>query len=76
MFSTKIQGVSSEPSCEQYTPRATPPGSVRWYVAELDSETGVVFSDDTLFPGGPGTIGRSFSDFRQFCSPPQGDSAC
>lgn len=28
----------------------------------LDSETGVVFSGDTLFCGGPGATGRSYSD--------------
>jgi glyoxylase-like metal-dependent hydrolase (beta-lactamase superfamily II) len=35
------------------------PGSVCWYVRDL----GVVFSGDTLFSGGPGATGRSFSDF-------------
>ncbi|KZS57575.1 MBL fold metallo-hydrolase [Mycobacterium ostraviense] len=35
------------------------PGSVCWYAPEL----GVVFSGDTLFSGGPGATGRSFSDF-------------
>jgi glyoxylase-like metal-dependent hydrolase (beta-lactamase superfamily II) len=35
------------------------PGSVCWYAPELD----VVFSGDTLFAGGPGATGRSFSDF-------------
>ncbi|ETW24628.1 Zn-dependent hydrolase [Mycobacterium gastri 'Wayne'] len=35
------------------------PGSVCWYAPEL----GVVFSGDTLFAGGPGATGRSFSDF-------------
>ncbi|MDT7734838.1 MAG: hypothetical protein QOE12_2012 [Mycobacterium sp.] len=35
------------------------PGSVCWYAAEL----GAVFSGDTLFSGGPGATGRSFSDF-------------
>jgi glyoxylase-like metal-dependent hydrolase (beta-lactamase superfamily II) len=35
------------------------PGSVCWYAPEL----GVVFSGDTLFCGGPGATGRSYSDF-------------
>jgi glyoxylase-like metal-dependent hydrolase (beta-lactamase superfamily II) len=35
------------------------PGSVCWYAPELDA----VFSGDTLFSGGPGATGRSFSDF-------------
>jgi glyoxylase-like metal-dependent hydrolase (beta-lactamase superfamily II) len=35
------------------------PGSVCWYAPEL----GAVFSGDTLFQGGPGATGRSFSDF-------------
>lgn len=35
------------------------PGSVCWYAPELD----VVFSGDTLFSGGPGATGRSYSDF-------------
>jgi glyoxylase-like metal-dependent hydrolase (beta-lactamase superfamily II) len=35
------------------------PGSVCWYVRDL----GVVFSGDTLFSGGPGATGRSYSDF-------------
>ena len=35
------------------------PGSVCWYAPELDAE----FSGDTLFQGGPGATGRSFSDF-------------
>ncbi len=41
---------------------ATPghsPGSTCLYAAEL----GVVFSGDTLFAGGPGATGRSYSDF-------------
>ncbi|VBA59352.1 MBL fold metallo-hydrolase [Mycobacterium attenuatum] len=37
------------------------PGSVCWYVRDLGP--GVVFSGDTLFSGGPGATGRSFSDF-------------
>jgi glyoxylase-like metal-dependent hydrolase (beta-lactamase superfamily II) len=35
------------------------PGAVCLY----DAEAGVVFSGDTLFRGGPGATGRSFSDF-------------
>jgi glyoxylase-like metal-dependent hydrolase (beta-lactamase superfamily II) len=35
------------------------PGSVCWYAPDL----GAVFSGDTLFNGGPGATGRSFSDF-------------
>ncbi len=35
------------------------PGSVCWYLHYL----GVVFSGDTLFSGGPGATGRSYSDF-------------
>ncbi len=35
------------------------PGSVCWHAPEL----GVVFSGDTLFAGGPGATGRSYSDF-------------
>lgn len=35
------------------------PGSCSFYAPEL----GVVFTGDTLFKGGPGATGRSFSDF-------------
>ncbi|CAN5320385.1 MBL fold metallo-hydrolase [soil metagenome] len=35
------------------------PGSVCWFAPDL----GAVFSGDTLFQGGPGATGRSFSDF-------------
>ena len=35
------------------------PGSVCWFAPELKA----VFSGDTLFQGGPGATGRSFSDF-------------
>lgn len=38
------------------------PGSVCWYGRELGPQ-GTVFSGDTLFAGGPGATGRSFSDF-------------
>ncbi|QUR69821.1 MBL fold metallo-hydrolase [Mycobacterium spongiae] len=39
------------------------PGSVCWYAREIGPGPGVVFSGDTLFSGGPGATGRSFSDF-------------
>ena len=47
---------------------ATPghsPGSVCFYTPELSWENseGVLFSGDTLFKGGPGATGRSYSDF-------------
>lgn len=35
------------------------PGSVCWHASDL----GAVFSGDTLFNGGPGATGRSYSDF-------------
>jgi glyoxylase-like metal-dependent hydrolase (beta-lactamase superfamily II) len=35
------------------------PGSVCWFAPELNA----VFSGDTLFQGGPGATGRSYSDF-------------
>src|SRR6201997_4593075 len=35
------------------------PGSVCWHAPELNA----VFSGDTLFQGGPGATGRSYSDF-------------
>lgn len=35
------------------------PGSVCWHIPEL----GAVISGDTLFHGGPGATGRSYSDF-------------
>ena len=37
------------------------PGSVSLYAESL----GAVFSGDTLFAGGPGATGRSYSDFGQ-----------
>lgn len=41
------------------------PGSVCYYTPDLswDNSEGVVFSGDTLFQGGPGATGRSFSSF-------------
>ena len=39
--------------------RATPPGACCFYAADL----GAVFTGDTLFQGGPGATGRSYSDF-------------
>jgi glyoxylase-like metal-dependent hydrolase (beta-lactamase superfamily II) len=41
-----------------HTPGHTPGG-----VCLHDADAGVVFSADTLFRGGPGATGRSFSDF-------------
>ena len=41
-----------------HTPGHTPGG-----VCLHDEDAGVVFSADTLFDGGPGATGRSFSDF-------------
>jgi glyoxylase-like metal-dependent hydrolase (beta-lactamase superfamily II) len=35
------------------------PGSVCWHAPELNA----LFSGDTLFHGGPGATGRSYSDF-------------
>jgi len=46
----------------ELTVRHTPghaPGACCFYAADL----GVVFTGDTLFSGGPGATGRSFSDF-------------
>lgn len=52
----------------ELTVLATPghsPGSVCFYAPALSWENsqGVVFSGDTLFQGGPGATGRSFSSF-------------
>lgn len=52
----------------ELTVLATPghsPGSVCFYAPTLSWENseGVVFSGDTLFQGGPGATGRSFSNF-------------
>lgn len=52
----------------ELTVLATPghsPGSVCFYAPTLSWENseGVVFSGDTLFQGGPGATGRSFSSF-------------
>lgn len=41
-----------------HTPGHTPGGVCLW-----DEQAGVVFSADTLFKGGPGATGRSFSSF-------------
>ncbi len=41
-----------------HTPGHSPGGCCLWHAAG-----GVVFSGDTLFNGGPGATGRSFSDF-------------
>ena len=38
------------------------PGSVCFHLVRARGE-GTVFSGDTLFQGGPGATGRSFSDF-------------
>lgn len=48
-----------------HTPGHTP-GSVCFYADEFPGyEAGVVFTGDTLFEGGPGATGRSFSDHDQ-----------
>jgi glyoxylase-like metal-dependent hydrolase (beta-lactamase superfamily II) len=39
------------------------PGSVCFHLSNEPSNEGTVFSGDTLFQGGPGATGRSFSDF-------------
>lgn len=51
-----------------HTPGHTP-GSVCFYSEEFpDYPAGVVFTADTLFNGGPGATGRSFSDHDQILS--------
>lgn len=45
-------------SCRCSTHRVTRPGAAVFH----DSRTAVLFSGDTLFCGGPGATGRSFSD--------------
>ena len=47
------------PPCRRSTPPATHPGSTCFH---LESE-GTVFTGDTLFNGGPGATGRSYSDY-------------
>lgn len=39
------------------------PGSVSFHLAEGPGGEGTVFTGDTLFNGGPGATGRSYSDF-------------
>ena len=39
------------------------PGSVSFYLANGPDGEGTVFTGDTLFKGGPGATGRSYSDF-------------
>ena len=39
------------------------PGSVSFHLADGPDGEGTVFSGDTLFQGGPGATGRSYSDF-------------
>ena len=59
LFPRARHSKSPAPSCARCTPRATPPdrcaGTHPTWVS--------VFSGDTLFSGGPGATGRSFSDF-------------
>jgi glyoxylase-like metal-dependent hydrolase (beta-lactamase superfamily II) len=57
-----IDGRSFDVAGTRLVVRHTPghsPGAVCLYAPDL----GVVFSGDTLFQGGPGATGRSFSDF-------------
>jgi glyoxylase-like metal-dependent hydrolase (beta-lactamase superfamily II) len=61
-FDTVSEGFKLNIAGTELTALHTPghsPGSVCWYVHDL----GVVFSGDTLFSGGPGATGRSYSDF-------------
>jgi glyoxylase-like metal-dependent hydrolase (beta-lactamase superfamily II) len=61
-FRTVADGDTLKVAGTELTALHTPghsPGSVCWYVRDL----GVVFSGDTLFSGGPGATGRSYSDF-------------
>ncbi len=51
-------GIAGSPVAVLHTPGHSP-GAVSLYVEAL----GVVFSGDTLFQGGPGATGRSYSDF-------------
>ncbi len=53
-MTTEVAGVELE---ALHTPGHSP-GGTSWYVPDL----GVLFSGDTLFNGGPGATGRSFSD--------------
>ncbi|HET7138575.1 MAG TPA: MBL fold metallo-hydrolase, partial [Arthrobacter sp.] len=39
------------------------PGSVSFHLADGPDGEGSLFSGDTLFQGGPGATGRSYSDF-------------
>ena len=50
---------SATSTCTCCTPPATPPVPA----ASTRPALGVVFTGDTLFKGGPGATGRSFSDF-------------
>ena len=61
-FSTVNHGVTVRAGGIELIGLHTPghsPGSTCWFAPEL----GAVFAGDTLFQGGPGATGRSFSDF-------------
>lgn len=63
-----VEGMVIKIADASLTVVATPghsPGSVCFYAPSLSYENsdGVVFSGDTLFNGGPGATGRSYSDF-------------
>lgn len=61
-FTTVEDGVTVRAGSVELIGLHTPghsPGSVCWFAPEL----GAVFSGDTLFHGGPGATGRSFSDY-------------